>query len=751
MSSKPAALPASLLANPRLSQWLSINADGSVTFSSGKVELGQGIDTALAQIVAEGLDVSLSRVRRAVTSTATGPNEGMTSGSLSVQESGSALRLVCAQAREIYLRSALVHLGLPQTDMDRLYVVDGIVHVRASAHHPLDCGPTSYWALADSNLLNCDASGLVVPAVNRSHLLVGQSVQRQAIKTLVKGQAHFIHDMVLPDMVYGRMAHPPSPGAVLGDLDLATVQAMPGVVKVVRDGNFLGVVARTEFLALRALAQLVEIATWTEIANLPVLGAPGQHSDLGGYLRAQPHETSLIGERRGEVQVTLDVTATTPGDSNFESVGMGSAGAATQKFQASYSRPFLAHASIGPSCALARYQPGRLEVWTHSQGIYHLRADLATVFALSSDHIVVQHVPGAGCYGHNGADDVACDAALLARAVPGQAVQVVWSRADELACGPLGAAMAVDLTAQISVDGVVVDWQHVVWSTGHSMRPGRSAVPVLLAASLLEKPFAPQIAVNAPMAAGGGAERNASPFYDFVNWRAVNHRLLTMPLRTSALRSLGAHCNVFALESFLDEITTQLQVDPLAFRLRNLSDSRARAALVAVTEMAGWAKRPKPQSDPSSGFGLAFARYKNTGAYCAVVACVDASGHAVRVKKLWIAVDVGLVINPDGVANQIEGGAIQTVSWVLKEAVQFDSTRILSSDWDSYPILRFSEVPDVQVQIINQPDQKSLGAGEATHGPVAAAIGNALADALGVRVRDMPMTPEKIQRAASAS
>ncbi len=751
MSSMPAALPASLKANPRLSQWLSIGADGSVTFSSGKVELGQGIDTALAQIVAEGLDVSLSRVRRAVTSTATGPNEGMTSGSLSVQESGSALRWVCAQAREIYLRCALVHLGLPQTDLDRLYVVDGSVHVRASAHHPLHCGPTSYWALADSALLNCDASGLAVPKDNGSHRVVGQSVQRQAIHTLVKGQAHFIHDMLLLDMLYGRMAHPPSPGAVLGDLDLAAVQALPGVVKVVRDGNFLGVVAQTEFLALRALAQLVEKATWTEIANLPVLGAPDQHSDLGAYLRAQPHETSLIGERRGEVQVAWDITATTQGDSNFESVGLGTAGAATHTFQASYSRPFLAHASIGPSCALARYQPGRLEVWTHSQGIYHLRADLATVFALSSDHIVVQHVPGAGCYGHNGADDVACDAALLARAVPGQVVQVVWSRADELACGPLGAAMAVDLTAQISADGEVLDWQHGVWSTGHSMRPGRSAVPVLLAASLLDKPFATQIAINAPMAAGGGAERNASPFYDFANWRAVNHRLLTMPLRTSALRSLGAHCNVFALESFLDEITSQLQIDPLAYRLRYLSDPRARAVLLAATEMAGWKLRPKPQSDSSSGYGLAFARYKNTGAYCAVVACVDASGHSVRVKELWIAVDVGLVVNPDGVANQIEGGAIQTVSWVLKEAVQFDSTRVLSTDWDSYPILRFSEVPDVQVQIINQPDQKSLGAGEATHGPVAAAIGNALAHALGVRVRDMPLTPEEIQRAASAS
>lgn len=742
MNAQPSALvnlPTSLQANPRLSQWLAMGADGSVTFSSGKVELGQGIDTALAQIVAEELDVSLSRIRRAATSTVSGPNEGMTSGSLSVQEAGSALRMVCAQVREIYLRCALVRLGLPQTDINRLFVVDGSIRVRASFHHPMDCGQTSYWDLADKALLECDASGLAAPKSTCDYQVVGQSVQRGAISTLVLGQAHFIHDMQLPDMLYGRIAHPPSPGAVLGLRNASPVLALPGVVKVVRDGNFLGVIAQTEFLAWRALAQLEALAVWTEAANLPVLGQGGQYADLGTYLRAQTHETTLIGKRTTEVGEAGGID--TPIDRG--------AGVVIHTFQASYSRPFLAHASIGPSCALARYHTDRLEVWTHSQGIFHLRADLATVFEIPLNSIEVQHVPGAGCYGHNGADDVALDAALLARAVPGCAVQVVWSRADELACAPLGSAMAVDLKAQVSADGEVVDWQHEVWSTGHSMRPGRSPIPVLLAATLLEAPFASQIAINAPLAAGGGAERNAAPLYDFANWRAVSHRLLTMPLRTSALRSLGAHCNVFALESFLDEIAIRLEVDPLDYRLRYLNDPRAREVLLAVAEMSGWAQRPKAQSDPSDGWGLAFARYKNAGAYCAVVACIDASGQAVRVKKLCIAVDVGLVINPDGVVNQIEGGAVQTVSWVLKEAVQFDSTQVLSTDWGSYPILRFSEVPEVQVRIVSQPNQKSLGAGEATHGPVAAAVGNALADALGVRVRDLPMTPERIQQAAS--
>jgi nicotinate dehydrogenase subunit B len=295
-------------------------------------------------------------------------------------------------------------------------------------------------------------------------------------------------------------------------------------------------------------------------------------------------------------------------------------------------------------------------------------------------------------------------------------------------------------------EGRISNWQHDVWSTGHSMRPGRSKVPVLYAAPLLENSFERQIAINVPLSNGGGAERNSVPFYDFARWRAVCHRALVMPIRTSSLRSLGAHCNVFAIESFLDEIALELGVDPLEFRLRHLSDPRGRAVLESAARMAGWATREKAEG---KGMGLAFSRYKNMGAYCAVVAAVDVS-HEVRVDKLWMAVDVGRVVNPDGVKNQIEGGAVQTVSWVLREAVQFDRTRILSSTWENYPILRFSEVPAVEINVIDRPDQKSLGAGEATHGPVAAAIANAIADALGVRVRDMPLSQANITKAALA-
>ncbi len=711
-------LPGSLNLNRHLSQWLAIHSDGSITVRTGKVELGQGIATALAQIVSEELDVSASRIRMVAASTSAGPNEGMTAGSMSVHDSGGALRQVCAQARSIYLEAAARQLQLTPDQQLALQVRDGTIFFGDGAAGPV----TSYWALADDARLDVQASGLA--AGKQAVTPTQRGLQRLDIPDKVSGRPRFIHDMSLPGMLYGRVAHPPSAGAVLTDVDLAAVQALPGVVAIVRDGSFLGVIASDEYSAVRALAKLSALAHWHETSALPDMHA------MPAFLRAQPADTSLVAEKTAPPLAVPRLAA--------------------RSFKSAYSRPFLAHASIAPSCAVACFAPHGLDVWTHSQGVYNLRADLALVLGMPADSITLQHVEGAGCYGHNGADDVACDAALLARAVPGRPVQLQWTREDELACPPFGAAMAVELTAEVDADGLIANWQHEVWSSGHSMRPGRSKIPVLLAATMLENPFPQQVAINMPLANGGGAERNAVPLYDFEQWRAVCHRTLTMPIRTSSLRSLGAHCNVFAIESFLDEIALDLDVDPLAFRLRHLSDPRARAVLESAASMADWTHRKDYCAKVEGrGMGLAFAKYKNTGAYCAVVASIDA-GHEVRVNKLWIAVDLGRVVSPDGVVNQIEGGAIQTVSWVLKEAVQFDRNRILSNSWESYPILRFSEVPEVEVNIIDRPEVKSVGAGEATHGPVAAAIANAVADALGVRVRDMPLTTESITRAAMA-
>jgi nicotinate dehydrogenase subunit B len=703
-----APVPGGLRTNPRLAQWLKFRSEGWVEVYSGKVEIGQGILTALAQIVADELDVALRQVRMMPASTARSPDEAFTSGSLSVQDSGAALRQACAEARAIYLSAAVGRLG---ESIESLAVVEGDIIGGRGAR-------TSYWELAQEGLLEREATGQVAPKPASAHRIVGQAVARQDLPDKVFGRACFIHDLELPQMLHGQVLRPPSPGATLVELDDASVRALAGVVAVVRDGSFVGVVATSEADADAARRRLAAGATWRQGANLPDQAA------LAAWLKAQDAEMSIV-------------------DSKSASAKRPPA----RTLKASYGRPYLAHASIGPSCALAQWQESGLQVWTHSQGIFSLRRDLALALGVAEHQIVVQHVPGAGCYGHNGADDVAFDAARLARAGAGRPVRVQWSRADELAWAPFGPAMAVDLEADLDAAGAIVGWRHAIWSNGHTSRPGSAKTPALLGAWHLGKPFARLAAVNPAAARGGGAERNAIPLYDFPAWQIVNHHVLTMPLRTSALRSLGAYANVFAIESFIDELAIAVDADPVAFRLRYLGDPRARMVLEHAARNAGWSRWQKRDGE---GHGIGFARYKNSGAYCAVVAEIEAQAE-IRVRRLVVVVDVGLVINPDGVANQVEGGAIQATSWTLKEAVHFDSTRVTSETWDTYPVLRCGETPAVEVEIIARPEDPALGVGEAAIGPTAAAIANAVFDCLGVRVRDLPLTGERIQAVAAES
>jgi CO/xanthine dehydrogenase Mo-binding subunit len=697
----PAALPGSLQTNPRLSRWLRVRPDGVVEVTPGKVEIGQGIVTALAQIAADELDVELHRVRMVPATTASSPNEGVTSGSLSVEQSGSALRYACAEARAIYLDAAAQRLGVATQSLE---VRDGEI-----------AGPgnlrTSYWELADQGLLDRDATARVAPKAPSARRLVGTAAGRIDIPDKVFGRQRFVHDLALPGLLHARVLRPPSPGATLTALDETRAKAVPGVVAVARDGSFAGIVAETEEAALAGLEALVAGAAWQPGEPLP------DETDLRAWIKSQPVETTPINTREATAPARVARTV-----------------------RREYGRPFIAHASMAPSCAIAQWSDAGVRVWTHSQGVYNLRADLELVFALPPERIVVEHAEGAGCYGHNGADDVALEAALIARAATGRPVRLQWSREDELAWSPMGAAQLVDLEADLDENGEIVAWRHDVWGNGHVSRPGRGKTPTLQAAWQLAKPFPRTVAANPPLAGGGGSERNATPGYDFPAWRVTNHRLLVMPIRTSSLRTLGAFANVFAIESFMDELATERGEDPLALRLRHLKDARARAVLEAAAARAGWSTWRKREG---VGHGLGFARYKGIGAYCAAVAEVETDPD-VRVRRLVLAVDVGEAVNPDGVANQIEGGAIQATSWVLKEAVRFDRTRIVSDTWETYPILRFSEVPAVEVEIIARPEETALGAGEAAHGPVAGAIANAVHDALGVRVRDLPITRERI-------
>jgi len=367
-------------------------------------------------------------------------------------------------------------------------------------------------------------------------------------------------------------------------------------------------------------------------------------------------------------------------------------------------------------------------------------------FGVGANDIRCIHAEGAGCYGHNGADDVALDAALLARATGGRPVKLQWMRDDEFMWEPYGSAMVMKLSGGIDAQGNVVAWSHEVWSHPHSTRPGSSSGVNLLAARHLARPSAPVLPADVPQPAGG-SDRNAIPLYDFGNVRVVKHYVAEAPLRTSALRTLGGYANVFALESFVDELAAAAGADPVEFRLRHLKDSRARAVLEAAAQRAGWA--PGARGDGARGRGIAFARYKNLACYCAMVAeaAVDRASGRVRVTRVVAAVDAGQIVNPDGVINQIEGGIIQSTSWTLKESVRFDRTRVTTRSWADYPIVRFDEVPAVEVSLLNRPSERFLGVGEGAQGPAAAAIANALAHATGKRLRALPFTPERVKQA----
>ncbi len=694
-------LPLSLRTNPRLDRWLRFNADRTVTAFSGKVELGQGIVTAIAQIAAEELGLEPAQLSMVAGDTTASPDEWYTAGSQSVEVGGTAMRLVCAEVRELFLAAAARELEVSAADL----------RLRAGSFEvPGTDLRRSYWQLAPKVDLAREATGSAHPLPASRHVLVGTSAPRRDIPAKISGAA-FVHDMTLPGMVHARVVRPPAYGARLVALDEAALRAAPGVVAVVRSGDFLAVAAEREEQAVAALEVAKRAAKWD---------APPMPEQAGTvpFLMGLPARSS-----------TVHATGTT-----------GAAGA--RRFEAVYSKPYLAHASIGPSCALAAPEGARLRIWSHTQGPHMLRAQIAKALGAPESDVDVIHRDGAGCYGHNGADDAAFDAALVARAC-GRPVLLQWTREDELAWAPFGSAMAVKIAAEVDAGGSVVGWRHELWSHTHIKRPGRGEGINLLAAWHMDPPVPVPPAQDMPLPAGGG-DRNAVPLYAFPNQEVVYHFLPDMPLSVSALRTLGAYANVFAIESMMDKIAAALGIDPVEYRLRHLEDERARAVVKAAAEAAGW-KRGTPGGD-ASGRGIAFARYKNLSAYCAVVVEVELA-EKVRIRRAVAAVDAGQVVNPDGLRNQIEGGIVQAASWTLKEQVRWTREGIASRTWEEYPILKFDEVPQVEVVLIDRPEDPSLGVGECAAGPTAGAIANALSHGLGVRARHLPLTPERIAAA----
>ena len=716
-----AALHPDLADNPILARWIAVQADGSVTVNAGKVELGQGIGIVQLQVAAEELDIPLARMRLCAGHTAHGPDQGYTSGSLSTQVGVIALRQACAEVRARFVAQAALALGVRP---DEIEVHAGVLSNPASA------AQRTYWDLREAVDLNVRASGLASPKRAHERTVTGKSARRPDLESKF-GAAAFIHDLALTDMVHGRVVRPPAYDARLEAFDDAArqcVREMPGVCALLVSGDFIGVCAEREEQAIAAAAQIRSLTRWTGARTLP---PPG---DTQAWLGDMPAQVSVVSQTGGGIAAPNDA------------LSIGSTG---RSLHAQYSRPFLSHASIGPSCALACWDDHRLTVWTQGQGSFPLRRELSLVFDMPVDDITVIHADGAGCYGHNGADDAGVDAAMLARAAA-RPVRVQWTREDEFAWSPHGPAMLVRIAASLDDSGTIESWREDVWSHTHVQRPGMAQGICSLAGAHRDPPAPPIPLSDFPLARGGGGTRNAVPIYRLPRSQ-VDYHLISQPvLRTSALRALGAFANVFAIESCMDELAILAQRDPVDFRLAHLDDPRARHVLQEAATASGWVqpKAAASRADAVRGRGVGFARYKGNGAYCAVVVEIEVTDR-IALDRIWAVVDAGELLNPDGVANQIEGGILQAASWTLKESLGWNESGITAQTWDDYPILRFDETPQsLRVHCVPAPDEPPLGVGECAAGPTAAAIGNALADALGVRVRDLPLTPERLAAVA---
>lgn len=685
-------LPGSLNRHPNINAWIEILEDGRVQVLTGKIELGQGIRIAVAQVAAEELNTDINMVEVTLAETGRTPNEGYTAGSRSIESSAMAIRYAAAAAKEKILELAAEKLSI---DKSQLVMQNGKVRAKKSD------ASWSYSQILEGAQIEDEVQLPLQLKSKSNYSYVGKAIPRKDIEKMARGKQVYVQDLRFPDMVHARVVRPPNYESMLESFDEQGVKSIEGVLEVVRNGDFLAVIAEEEYPAIQAAQFLKEHASWSKPEIFPA------NESFDEYILNLPAEIQQV-KTNGSTEVLKT-------DKDIIS--------------AQFEKPYLMHASIGTSCAVAIYKNDQLHIWSHTQGVYPLKEAIKNMLGLADEQLQITGIPGSGCYGHNGADDVAADAALLAMAFPDKHVRLQWSREEEHAWEPYGSAMIMKLNAKLDGSGKITHWSYDLWSDAHSSRPGGNPEN-LLPARHLALPF-----VKTGSGGRGGAYRNSEPYYHIPNMN-INAHFFNGPLRVSALRSLGAFANIFAIESFMDELAVSSGKDPLKFRLAHLTDKRAKAVVEKIGELT---KEEKLAS--GEGIGYAFSRYKNVASYfaCAVKVYYEENSGRILLKKMWGAIDSGEVINPDGLRNQTEGGMIQAASWTTMEQVTFDKDHITSVDWGTYPILRFDNIPEKEVVVIDHPEEPPMGAGEAAQGPTAAAIANAVYGAAGRRIRKLPI------------
>lgn len=698
----------SLDAYPLVSDWLRFDGD-TLVVRTGKVDIGQRISTALAGIAHTELTVPLTAITVAPVRTGDSPDEGITSGSNSIEQSGHAIRMAAATLRDAIVGLVATRMGGDPGDWT---VQDGTV-TGPGTNRPIplaDLAADMDLAFpVDPNAILRDAPAVAVPMLGMADL--------------VTGRYQFVHDIDLPGMVHARVVRPSHIRARLeGISDKITDRLEHEGLHIHRDGSFLAVSGVGEWAVIKGAQRLANACTWDTGDGLP-------EGEIFARLTTDNAARYVV---KNSTPVEEDVPAPL----------------ANPSFTARYERPFTMHGALAPSAALATWDGTRLRITSHSQGIYPLRQSIAESLDLPLDNVIVTHGPGSGCYGHNGADDAAFEAALIAMTRKDTPVLLKWSRDDEHAWEPYSPATAVDVAAETDASGQITGYSaEAIGGTFRGRpRPGPDrAGPAKLIANWVRSDAIPAQAAKPNWNRHGGLHRNLDPIYAIPETRLVKNLVQNMPHRTSALRCLGATANVFALESSIDDIARDQETDPIAFRKAHLTDARAIAVLDRLERAMG----EHPAQGDMGGRGIAYAQYKNAMTRVGVCVDIEVSEQAdVRLKHAIIVADAGRVVDTDGLAAQLEGGFLQGASWALYEGVTWDRDGITSRDWDSYPVLRFDNVPTIEVIVMDGADHKSVGAGEASPGPTVAAIANAVFDASGLRLRRMPFTADAITTAA---
>ena len=713
----------SLSVNPKVSDWLEFLPSGGVVLHTGKVNIGQHITSALVLIAAEELNINPDQIAVAQTRTGSSPNENYTVGSQSMQHSGYSIKKAAATARnELTVRAAKFF----NVAIEQIKIEDGNLFIEKTNQS------ISYWELVKNNPLECIVDETVDVKHHTLHRLQGKHHVARGMWDIVTGKYEFIQDLKLPNMLHARVIRPPQYHAKLKNVDEKLVDKLAEEnIYLVRDGSFLAVAAKSEFSAVKAARRVAMAATWQIENSL-------DQSDIYELLVKNKRDSLLV-ENGCVPNTSSEIPPLDKTNIRGDII-----------LNATYKKPYIMHGTIGPSAGAAVFDGQKLTVWTQNQGVYPLQAAVAEALRLQLGDVLVQFIPGAGVYGHSGADDAAFDAALIARHLKNFSILLKWTREDEHCWEPYGSAMLCNLQASVNSNGEITSWSHETFSDTFLTRPvnGKDPSSRLLSTHYMKQPK-PWPVTPPMLTVHGGIHRNIEPIYNFPPPRLVKHRVYGLPLRTSALRALGAFGNIFAIESMMDELADAIQLDPFKFRLKHLSDRRGKETLIRLKKLVDDDKVNFPEQ---TGLGISFARYKNSAGYCALAALLKVNDDAeIELIKIFCVVDVGEVVDSSGVRSQVEGGIVQAASWSLYEQVSYDASGIISRDWDKYKIISFDNIPKFCIDIVDRPGCPYLGVGEITTGPTSAAIANAIHNALGLRLRQMPFSSEAIKSAALLS